>query len=168
MPVLGIGPQHENEYLRLWPESVPPKFPDVPDHIATVAIEAHQCSTIGAPRAAVTMARATVEAVAKDKGITTGNLAAKIDALHAAGHISEAMKEAAHEIRFAGNEAAHADIVHENISVADADEIVTLLNAILERVYQEPARVERVRQRRQQRTAGPGSSPSGLRQSQDA
>lgn len=143
-------------------------FPDVPAHIAKVAVESHRCTAARAPRAAVAIARATVEAIAKDKGITRGNLENKIDDLHGADHISLAMKEAAHEIRFAGNEAAHGDIVHEPISQADAEEIVALLDTMLERVYQEPARVAHVRRRRQERnaaakaavTGGPNTNPT--------
>ena len=97
------------------------------------------------------MARATVEAMAKDKGITQGGLESKIDHLAADGHISEAMKEAAHEIRFAGNEVAHSDILNEPISLEDATEVVELMDALLERVYQEPAKVARVRASREGR-----------------
>jgi hypothetical protein len=100
------------------------------------------------------MARATLEATAKDKGITSGTIPFKIEQLAANGHISEAMKEAAHEIRFAGNEAAHGDILGELISVQEATEIVELLDAILERVYQEPAKVARVRASRLARQSG--------------
>jgi transcriptional regulator len=100
------------------------------------------------------MARATVEATAKDKGITQGSLESKIDHLAASGHISEAMKEAAHEIRLAGNQVAHSDILNEPISVEDAAEIVELMDAILERAYQEPAKVARVRASREARQNG--------------
>jgi hypothetical protein len=84
----------------------------------------------------------------KNKGITSGNLQAKIEQLHANRFISEDMKEAAHEVRFAGNEVAHGDILNEPISLEDATEIVELMDAILERVYQEPAKVARVRANR--------------------
>ena len=130
-------------------------YPDVPEAIARAAREAHQALAASAPRASVVMARATIEATAKDKGITSGNLVSKIEELQAAGHISEAMKEAADEIRLAGNEVAHSDIVAEKISVADAREIADLMDAILERVYQEPAKVARVRASRLARNAQP-------------
>ena len=97
------------------------------------------------------MARAAVEATAKERGITKGNLESKIDQLAKDDHISEAMRLAAHEIRFAGNEAAHGDLVDEPITVDDAAEIVDLMDAILERVYQEPAKVARVRASREAR-----------------
>lgn len=93
------------ELPRVWPEVIPRKtYPDVPNAIAGAALEAHLPLDARAPRASVVMARATVEATAKDKGIAQGNLESKIDQLAASGHISEAMKEAAHEIRLAGNE----------------------------------------------------------------
>ena len=150
---------------KVWPETLMTKtYPDVPEAIAAAASEAHQALGAQAPRASVAMARATVEATAKERGITKGNIQAKIDQLATDGHISEAMKEAAHEIRFAGNEAAHGDLVDEPISIVDAAEIVDLMDAILERVYQEPAKVARVRAsreaRRQSATAANGASAS--------
>jgi hypothetical protein len=158
LPVAGIAINAlSDEVQEYWPITTAGiEFPDVPIHIVNVAKEAHSCLIVSAPRAAAAMSRAAVEAVAKDKGVSAKNLEKKIDALEAQGYISEAMKEAAHEIRFAGNEAAHADIAQEAISVEDAQEIVTLMDAILERVYQEPARVARVRQRRAERMAGGG------------
>jgi hypothetical protein len=139
--------------LQYWPTKVGGKeFPDVPPSIAASASEAHICIAADAPRGAVALARAVVESVAKDNAIIKGNLATKIDKLFEAGFISEAMKEAAHEIRFAGNEAAHGELVVEPISVEDADEIVSLMDAILERVYQEPARVARIRAKREERS----------------
>lgn len=136
-----------------WPQVKlkPKSFPDVPTHIAATATEACLCLGSGAPRGAVALARAVVEAVAKDKGIRKGNLESKIDAMHAAGHISEAMREAAHEVRFAGNEAAHGDLVSEPLTEENAEEIVALMSTILQRVYQEPARVARIREQREER-----------------
>jgi Domain of unknown function (DUF4145) len=96
------------------------------------------------------MARATVEATAKDKGFTRGSLEEKINELAEAGLISTTTRDAAHEIRFAGNEAAHGDI--EPISVEEAAEIAELMDAILHRVYQEPAKIARIRASREART----------------
>lgn len=125
-----------------WPKRAWGKeFPDVPGVLASAANEAHVCLSAGSPRGSVALARSVLEAVAKSK----------IGALHAAGHISEAMSEAAHEIRFAGNEAAHGDLVAEQLKIEDADEIVALMDAVLERVYQEPAQVARIREKRERR-----------------
>lgn len=153
-PVCGVDLHsvNDDEPPILWPKAVTYRtYGDVPEAIASAASEAHQALSAKAPRAAVAMARAVVEATAKDKGITSGNLQSKIERLQADEHISEAMKEAAHEIRFAGNEVAHGDLVEEPISLEEATEVVELMDAILERVYQEPAKVARVRASREAR-----------------
>lgn len=150
---------------RYWPINASGKeFPDVPEALAATANEAHICLNARAPRGAVALARAVVEAIAKNMGITQGTLRDKIERLYAAGHISEAMKEAAHEIRFAGNEAAHGDLIAESLTIEDAEEIVSLMDTMLERVYQEPAQVARIRQQREGRRAkqaeGTGGQPN--------
>jgi hypothetical protein len=153
-PVCGIHTAGSgmNDPPLFWPVVVTRKsYPDVPEGIGTAASEAHQALGADAPRASVAMARATVEATAKERGISKGNLESKIDQLAKDGHISEAMRLAAHEIRFAGNEVAHGDLVDEPITVDDAAEIGDLMDAILERVYQEPAKVGRVRASREAR-----------------
>jgi Domain of unknown function (DUF4145) len=148
--------ESELAYEYVWPLIVAQTaYPDVPQSIAGAAREAHQALAASAPHASVMMARATIEATAKDKGITRGNLETKINHLAAEGHISQSMKDAAHEIRFAGNDAAHGDIVDEPINIDDAREIIELMDTILERVYQEPAKVARVRASREARRSRP-------------
>jgi hypothetical protein len=162
MPICGVyGPDAEEGEEMVWPlEVIYAPYPDVPERIAAAAREARQALAAQVPRASVVMARATIEATAKDKGITANGIQAKIEKLAADGHISEAMKEAAHEIRLAGNEAAHGDILSESISIEDAREVVDLMDAILERVYQEPAKVARVRASREARRNGQGAGVS--------
>ena len=53
------------------------------------------------------LARAVVEASAKEKGVTRGSLIAKIDELHEQGLLRGHIK-AAHEVRFGGNEVTMA------------------------------------------------------------
>jgi hypothetical protein len=161
LPIAAVRNQDTRDIETYWPVSTTrKKFPDVPEAIAIAACEAHVCLTAGSPRGAVAVARAVLEAVAKHKGIKHGGIQAKIDALYAAGLISEAMKEAAEEIRFAGNEAAHGDLIGEQLSIEDADEIVSLMDSILERIYQEPAQVERIRAKRERRTKVPAGGNS--------
>jgi len=137
---------------QFWPTSVKGKsFPDVPKPLADAASQAHLCLSAGSAIGAVAVARAVVEAVAKDHGITKGDLKSKIEHLHAEGHISATMRDAATEIRFAGNEAAHGDLVDERPGVDDATEIVGLMDSVLNRVYQEPAIVAKIRTKRELR-----------------
>lgn len=142
----------DDDDIQFWPATViRATFPDVPEAIASVASEAHQALGAFAPRAAVATARAVIEATAKNKGITVYGIYNKIEQLRAGDYISEAMKLAAHEIRLAGNDAAHGDLTEETISVEEAAEIIDLMDTILERVYQEPAKVDHIRAAREAR-----------------
>ncbi len=126
-------------------------YPDVPDAIASAASEVHGCLSIGAGRAAVGLARAVVEATAKERGITTGRLIEKIDTLKAQGLIREDTREAAHEVRLDGNGVAHGDLAEAGMSIDDAQVVVALMDEVLNEVYQSPARVRRVRDQRARR-----------------
>lgn len=130
------------------------EFPDVPVEIASLAMEAHDCLTVNAGRGAAILARAVIEATAKGKGITSGNLYAKIGELHSSGLIREHIKEAAHEVRMGGNDVAHGDILSGPFSYEETAEILTLMDEVLLEVYQSPARVERARQQRLNRQQG--------------
>lgn len=118
-----------------------PGFQDVPKQIAETATEAHACLSISAYRGAVALARAVVEATAKDHGIAKGPLVAKIDEMHKQNLIRDITRELAHEIREGGNEIAHGDLADEPMPPEDAEAIVALMDEILEEVYQGPARM---------------------------
>lgn len=128
-------------------KGVAPEFPDVPSHIERAAKEAHSCASINAYMAAILMARTVVEAAAKEKGITTGRLIQKIDALAAANVIREGTKDAAHEIRYLGNDMAHGDIADVPAS-EDVDDVLILMDEILAEVFQGPARTARLKNKR--------------------
>ncbi|WP_369387897.1 DUF4145 domain-containing protein [Streptomyces sp. CG1] len=136
-------------------------FPDVPPAIESLAVEAHDCLTIKADRAAVTLARAVVEASAKERGVIKGSLIAKIDELHKLGLLRGHIKEAAHEVRFGGNEAAHGDLTP--VDHEAAEEILTLMDEVLNDLFQSPARVTRAQQRRLERSqALPGPANAAV------
>lgn len=127
--------------------AVSKEFPDVPVQIARAAKEAHEAHSINALMAAILMARTVVEATAKDHGITSGNLVSKIDEMKGAELIRKSTAEAAHEIRHFGNDMAHGDL-DDVPDTADAAEVLTLMDEVLNEVYQGPARTERVKNRR--------------------
>lgn len=138
-----------------WPRFVGGKqFPDVPDSIAAAADEAHKCLSIGAVRAAVGMARAVVEATAKDNGVKNGNLESKIKELVKEGVIGQDTADAAHVIRLWGNDAAHGDLALEEFEEADGEEVVALMDEVLNRAYQSPARTARIKDSRERRKRG--------------
>jgi hypothetical protein len=130
------------------------EFPDVPSHIGPAADEAHQCRSLQAYRASILLARAVIEATCKDKGITSGQLAAKIDKLEEKGFVRTFTKDAAHELRFLGNEMAHGDFVNP-IDADDAEAVLDVMDEILDEVYQGPARVQRMKTKRAAKAAKP-------------
>lgn len=119
------------------------EFPDVPPHIASAASEAYECRSIGAYRGAVALARAVVEATAKEKGITEGSLFEKIKAMKDQGLIRSLIAEAAHEVRHWGNDSVHGDFI-DTVSAEEADEILELMSVVLDGVFITPARVAAV------------------------
>lgn len=144
--------------VRWYPEhGTAAEFADVPEHIAQAASEATYCLSLGAYRAVGSLARAVIEATAKAKDITTGNLWAKIDAMYDARLIREHIKEAAHEVRHFGNDMAHGDFV-DSVTEEEAAEAVELMAEVLNEVFQSPARVARVRAARQAKNTSPPES----------
>lgn len=148
---------------RQWQPEVPPEepehdFTDVPGEIAAAAKEAYACLEVAdGSRAAVLLARSVIEATAKDKGIKKGALLDKIDAM--SHMIRPHVRDGAHQVRLFGNDMAHGDFVRD-VSVEDADLVLTLMSEVLDDVYQSPARVKRAqdaRVRRQQAPRMPGT-----------
>lgn len=141
--------------LDYWPRHIGGRaFPDVPSGIGETADEAHRCLSVGANRGAIALARTVVEATAKDNGITAGNLEKKIDALAEKGVIGQDTAQAAHAVRLWGNDAAHGDLAFEEFSPEDAQEVLALMDEVLNRAYQGPARVQRIIASREARKAG--------------
>lgn len=142
---------YEDE-LEWWPKSgATPEVKDVPDGIARAAREAYSSASVNNHMAAILMARTVVEATAKAKAITNGNLASKINALRDQGFIRPAIAEQAHEVRFMGNDMAHGDI-DEAPDAIDSEEILALMGEVLSEVFQGPARLARIRNRRETRS----------------
>ncbi|USQ89908.1 DUF4145 domain-containing protein (plasmid) [Streptomyces phaeoluteigriseus] len=135
-----------------------PNFPDVPSEIAATASEAHGCLSIGAARGAVALARAVVESAAKAKGITVNGIVGKIDALRDAGTISALTADASHQIRKDGNSIAHGDIGDEPVSTDDAEAILEFMDAFLDEVFQRPAKLQRLKERHEERKQGNSST----------
>ena len=142
------GPDVEGEDVTWFPlEGHQQEFRDVPDKIAEAAAEAWTCYMAGAHRGAVLLARAAVEAAAKHRGITTGNLAKKIDLMAEQGMIGPDIAYQAHEIRFAGNSTAHADL-DTAVTKELAFEVLFLVGQVLNSAIQAPAVMQRLKDQR--------------------
>jgi hypothetical protein len=132
-------------------------YPDVPTHIADAATEAFECHSDGHYRAAILLARSVIEATAKEKGITTGNLKNKIEEMENQRFIRPHIKAVADGIRDYGNEMAHGDFATP-VGSADSALIIQLMGEILDEVYQSPARLTRVQQAVSARQQGGGQT----------
>lgn len=154
----GVGNNsiHERADHTWYPEAATGRdFEDVPGYIAGAADEAFKCFSFHAFRSSVLMARSVVEATCKEKGITSGPLVTKIDALETAGHIRPHIKDAAHEIRHLGNDMAHGDFV-DPVLTEEAEEILEFMSEILHDVFQSPAKIARRKAAREAREAVTG------------
>lgn len=114
------------------------EFPDVPKEIAECAAEAVRCSSIGAQRGAVLLARTTIEATAKHYGITRGTLHAKIDAMAENGLIRKGLAKAAHNVRLLANDQAHGDL-EEPVTANDTEAVITVMAGIFAATFQQDA-----------------------------
>jgi len=119
-------------------------FENVPDHIARAASEAHKVRSIDALMSAVLMARTVVEATAKEKGITTGQLVKKIELMAENGIIKEFTRDTAHVIRAFGNDMAHGDISLP-LDADDADGVLEFMDELLSEVFQNPAKLAKLK-----------------------
>lgn len=100
----------------------------------------------GSPRAIVIFSRTVLEAMFKDQGATSGNLQAKTKKMVGRGVITEELGEWADSIRYAGNDNVHD--ISVKVDAEDAGEIYAFARIIAELLYSYPARVRRIREKR--------------------
>jgi len=125
-------------------------FPEVPGSRSSTADEAHRCNSIQAYRGAIALARAALEATAKDQDFTSGNLQKKIADMTAKGILRTSIGEAADQLRLAGNRVLHADDASEEVEKASEEgksNALWLLDEVLQEVYQSSARLASIKQR---------------------
>lgn len=141
----------EGEAMTVESWSPPPMRPVdtafIPEGVAGYFKEAHDAFSIAAYRAVLLLVRSVIEATAKDRGITSGNLVQKINKLDGEGHIRHGTRDMAHALRILGNDAAHGDI-DETPTQEDADDALTIARFVLDDVYVADARRADIMQRR--------------------
>ncbi len=156
MPVMGVvrsGNSFIGPHPEFWREPRTrraPDYPDVPEQIAGVAQEAHACFGVDAYRGSVTMARRALQEAARSKGATDSSLQGKlfneIDWLAENGHITEPLREGSHALREGGNDAAHPNDFDP--TPEDAEDYLTVMDQLLDHLFQAPARVARLKAKR--------------------
>lgn len=102
-------------------------------------------ATLHAPSACIMVAASSVDAMLKEKGLTSGSLYARIDEAAAAHLITSEMSAWAHEVRLDANDNRHADEAAEMPTLADAKRVVEFTTAIASFLFTLPARVSRGR-----------------------
>jgi hypothetical protein len=117
--------------------------PGVPADIARDFKEAKACAIAGHAYAAALVARRVLQAAARDIGATGNNLKEEIDAIPVT-RIGQPLKDAAHEVRYIGNDAAHANA----IDPGDVEHLMAFTEELLEALYVIPARVAAAKAKR--------------------
>jgi hypothetical protein len=144
----GQRPTHVRETWRgihWWPLPEANLSPDIPADIASAFAEAIATLYANCPRAAVVMARRTLEAVTADKGETTKDtLVTKLKHLATTGVLSPDLADWATEVRKIGNTGAHYDPL-DIATMEDARDLVNFLRELLRYLYEMPAELRRRR-----------------------
>jgi hypothetical protein len=106
----------------------------VPTEIAAAFHEAVLALSANCPRAAAVMARSTLEAIAADKGETSGTLAHQLSNLSTKGLLHATLAEWAKEVRLIGNAGAHYDPLTK-VSIDDARQLVDFIRELAKFLY---------------------------------
>lgn len=104
---------------------------DIPERVLNVVSEAHLCFNVGAYRSTVITARAAIEILAKEQGVSTGTLKDRINEVFGKNNL---ITEASYEIKDSGNGGAHDK---EDVARDVAQRALTSLGAILSLTYRE-------------------------------
>jgi hypothetical protein len=123
----------------------------IPETIRSALSEGVRCLSAGAPRAAATMFRRTLEAVVRDCGsdvavkkLDDENLAAALGKMADERTLDRSLADWAKELRLAGNVGGHLDPI-DDVSRGEASDLSSLLGGVLTYLYEMPAKLRRVR-----------------------
>lgn len=143
MATFALGLYHGSvdrvERVEVIPRGQAQPMEDLPDEVAEDRREAWPCFFGGDRRAAVIMARAAVQRAVRTLDATGTNLEAEINDLRSTGVITEELRKWAHEVRFAGNDAAHPDTLGK-VTEGDAAESLEFMDEFLRHTIAMPAR----------------------------
>jgi hypothetical protein len=123
----------------------------VPEDIREAFTEGARSHGAQASHAAAVMFRRTVEGIVRDKGsqkavaqLDAGDLPGALKIMNNEGDLDKTLFEWALTIRALGNTGGHFDPI-ENVSPVQAEELLGLVRQLLRYIYEEPARMERLR-----------------------
>ncbi len=130
-------------------EGYPPALPSyvkdgVPSNIARDFTEALRCQASGFPLAASLVGRRVLQAAVQNRGGRGNNLKEEIESLDP-NLLPDLYKKQAHEVRFVGNAAAHA----EDVSKDEVEDLIGFTRQVLQHLYVMPEQVRVAEERRQ-------------------
>ena len=106
----------------------------VPTPITGAYNEAALALSANCPRAAAVMARRTLEAIAADKGETSGDLAKRLANMTAKGLLYPTLADWSKEVRLIGNVGAHFDPIND-VSPTDARQLIGFIRDLTNYLY---------------------------------
>ncbi|HEX9896301.1 MAG TPA: DUF4145 domain-containing protein [Dehalococcoidales bacterium] len=116
---------------------------EIPEPIRGEFEEATLCFSVSASRACVFMCQRILESICQEKKVSG------LNDLQTDGTISKMLFDRATEVRLWAGITKHKPLI-EPVTTEDAEELLNYLDSILNAVYVEPVRYERLKQKRQQ------------------
>ena len=98
-------------------------------------------SSLHNPDGAVMLLGATMDAILKDKGYSTGSVYARIDEAKAANLLTEDMAEWAHAVRLGSNRPRHADADDGHVTSTEAEQALEYVQTLVQLLYVLPKRI---------------------------
>jgi hypothetical protein len=136
---------NEIKIVEYWPSSATHSVPDdVPANVLMIYSQALLCMRQDAWDSAGMTFRKTIDVSTKglEPQLSSKPLAARIDALHISGRLTDDLKAWAHEIRLDGNEATHEE---DPFTQDQAESLMQFSDAYLKYIYTLPALVAKNR-----------------------
>ncbi len=137
----------EDEWRVVYPIHHKVASEEIPQPIKGEFEEASLCFAIAAYRACAAMCQRTLESLCHDQKVSG------LNQLQDKGIISSALFDRATEIRLWAGIIKHKPIA-ESVLKEDAEQLLTYLDLILNHVYVEPIRLERLKQKREELDKG--------------
>ncbi len=128
---------------------------DVPDAVLGFLNEAAACETHGLYYAAAMMYRRALEQICIDRSATGANLEQRIDALCASHGLDDLVRQAMHDVRQYGNDAAHSVKSFKEIGTAEAEAARLVLQHIAHHVYARSRELRRLAELKRPPAADP-------------
>jgi Domain of unknown function (DUF4145) len=130
----------------LWPTPERTLSDVVPESLRLEHAEARACFNAKAYTATVVMVRRTLEGVCSDHGITKKPLYVALEEMRSSELIEGRLFEWAQELRVLGNDAAH--FTGRAVSSQDAEDALSLAEALMDYMYVFSAQFDKFRRRR--------------------